>query len=351
VLSDLVLSVDGHRLSLQLVSAQSASVDFLKEGMGDIRIDFDAVAPTGNGTRHLVFENHHQSGMSVYLVNGLVPTDPDIRIAAQTRNYEQSWYRLEYSQGGRAAPAAGLRGWWSDAWTAFASMVPRGVRHIAEGTDHLLFLLVLLLPAPLIAVGGRWREYGGVRHGVVRLLRIVTAFTIGHSITLALAATNVVTAPSRPVEVLIAVSILVSAIHAIRPLFPGREEFIAGGFGLVHGLAFATMIAGYGIDAWHTALTVFGFNVGIELMQLTVVGVTVPWLFLLARTKDYRLVRVGLAIASAGAAIVWIGQRALGQDNLAALAIELAIAAACGIILKTGARDSLDLEGHPTTAG
>jgi hypothetical protein len=303
---------------LRLISVQSASIEFLKEGMGDIRIDFDAVAPAGNGNRRLTFENYHLSAMSVYLVNSLVSSDPEIRIGAQTRNYDQSSYRLDYVEGS-AASASRMSGSWSDAWTAFASMVPRGMRHIAEGTDHLLFLLVLLLPAPLIAVGGRWGAHGGPRYGVMRLLRIVTAFTIGHSITLALAATNVVTAPSRPVEVLIAVSILVSAIHAIRPLFPGREEFVAGAFGLVHGLAFATMIAGYGIDTWHTALTVFGFNVGIELMQLTVVGLTVPWLFLLARTRAYGLVRVSAAGASAVAASAWIGQRALGQDTLAAL--------------------------------
>jgi hypothetical protein len=161
------------------------------------------------------------------------------------------------------------------------------MRHIAEGADHLLFLLVLLFPAPMVAVGGRWARFGGVRYGLKRLLRVVTAFTIGHSISLAVAATNVVRAPSGPVEVLIGVSIFVSAIHAIRPIFPGREAWVAGGFGLVHGLAFATTIAGYGIDPWHTALTVFGFNVGIEVMQLAVVCSAAPCVFLLVRRNSY----------------------------------------------------------------
>jgi hypothetical protein len=119
VLGDLVLSVDGRRLSLRLLSVQSASVEFLKEGMGDIRIDFDAVAPAANGNRRLTFENHHRPEISVYLVNTLVPSDPDIRIAAQTRNYDQSSYRLDYVEGS-IAPVSPRRGWWSDALAALA---------------------------------------------------------------------------------------------------------------------------------------------------------------------------------------------------------------------------------------
>jgi HupE / UreJ protein len=201
------------------------------------------------------------------------------------------------------------------AWTGFAASFALGVRHIAEGTDHLLFLLALLLPAPLVAAGARWGVYGGVRRGVVRLLRIVTAFTVGHSLTLAAAATGVLHAPSNVVEALIAVSILVSAMHALRPLFPGKEALVAGGFGLVHGLAFATMISSYGIGTWQMALTVLGFNLGIELIQLVVVVATVPWLLVLARTPAYSVVRVTGALAAGVAALGWIGERAFGTAN------------------------------------
>ncbi|MBW8768141.1 MAG: HupE/UreJ family protein [Gemmatimonadetes bacterium] len=194
-------------------------------------------------------------------------------------------------------------------------MVRLGMHHIAEGTDHLLFLLVLLLPAPLVAIAGRWEGYAGARSGATRLLRIVTAFTIGHSLTLAAAASGWVRAPSGVVEVLIAVSILVSAVHAIRPIFPGREAVVAAGFGLVHGCAFATTIAGYGIDPWHTVLAVLGFNVGIELMQVVILVVTVPWLLSLARTPLYAPLRVTGAAAAVVAALGWIGERAFGVAN------------------------------------
>jgi hypothetical protein len=284
----------------------------MKEGLGDIAIDVEAVVPRGSAARTLVFENHHLSGISVYLANALVPSDTSIRIARQHRSYDQSSFQLDYAQGGVSAGPLSVT---DGAWSGFGNVVRLGVRHIAEGTDHLLFLLVLLLPAPLLAAGGRWSGQVGAKQSIGRLARIVTAFTIGHSLTLAAAALGWIHAPGRPIEVLIAVSILVSAVHALRPIFPGREAFVAGGFGLVHGFAFATMIAGYGLDSWHLALTVFGFNLGIEMMQLLVVAATVPWLLLLARTPAYAFLRATGSIIAATAALGWIGERALGLTN------------------------------------
>lgn len=201
------------------------------------------------------------------------------------------------------------------AWRGVLSVVLLGMRHIAEGTDHQLFLLVLLLPAPLGVREGRWGAAAGIRQSTGRLLRIVTAFTIGHSLTLIVGAVGVLRAPSQPVEVLIAISIFISALHALWPLFPGREAYVAAGFGLVHGLAFASVVAEFGLDTWHTTLAIFGFNLGIELMQLVVVGVTVPWLLLLARTPVYTPVRLLGALASGAAALGWMAERGLMWMN------------------------------------
>ncbi len=188
-------------------------------------------------------------------------------------------------------------------WGAgFLGMVRLGAEHIREGTDHLLFLLVLLLPATVTGSGGR-------------LFRIVTAFTIGHSLTLLAGALQWLRLPQQPVEVLIAGSILVTAIHAIRPVFPGREEYVAGGFGLVHGLAFAAVLADLQLEAGPMALSVLGFNLGIELMQLLVIACTVPWLILLSRTPAYPWVRNGGAVLAAMAAGGWIVNPVSGQSN------------------------------------
>ena len=210
-------------------------------------------------------------------------------------------------------------------WTGFRAMVQLGIRHIAEGTDHLLFLLALLLPAPLVVRFRRWGQFGGVCYSLQRLLLIVTAFTLGHSLTLLLGALGWVRLPSQPVEMLIAVSILVSAVHAVRPLFPGREAWVAAGFGLVHGLAFASTLANLHLEAGPMALSILGFNLGIELMQLFVIALTIPWLVLLARLPVYAGVRVGGAVLAGAAALAWLVERLTGQANALTLLISHAV--------------------------
>ncbi|MDB5717220.1 MAG: hypothetical protein JWM38_647, partial [Sphingomonas bacterium] len=210
-------------------------------------------------------------------------------------------------------------------WRGFAAAIALGMRHIAEGHDHLLFLIALILPAPLIARGRRWDNYGGLPHTARRLFAVVSAFTIGHSITLIGGAFLGWSLPSRPVEVLIALSILVSAIHAWRPIFAGREALVAGGFGLVHGLAFATVIGHFMLEPWQRAQAILGFNLGIELVQLAVVACVMPALLLLARTPSYGAVRtVGAAIAGV-AATAWAIERVSGQPNVVAQAIDVAL--------------------------
>ncbi|MEF2279611.1 HupE/UreJ family protein [Deinococcus sp. YIM 134068] len=204
-------------------------------------------------------------------------------------------------------------------WGGFVGLLRLGMTHIAEGTDHLLFLLVLLLPAPLLARTAlkppRWGEFGGARRSLVNILKIVTAFTIGHSLTLLLGTFRLVELPTQPIEALIAFSILVSAVHALRPIFPGREAGVAAGFGLIHGLAFSFTLAEFDLTAGQMAVSLLGFNIGIELMQLLVIAVTMPWLILLARTSVYTPVRVVGAGVAALAALGWLGQRLLGTDN------------------------------------
>ena len=197
----------------------------------------------------------------------------------------------------------------------FASVFRLGMRHIADGSDHLLFLLALLLPAPLLALGSRWARFAGVRHTLLQILRVVTAFTAGHSITLALAAWGLVRVPSRPIEVLIAVSILVSAIHAVRPLFPGKEAGIAAFFGLIHALAFATTFSQLGLGKWERVAGIFGFNLGIETMQLIVVAATIPSLVLLSGTRAYSLPRIGGALFAGCASVGWIVERLMNVHS------------------------------------
>lgn len=204
------------------------------------------------------------------------------------------------------------RGSWTE---GFKAVFKHGMRHIAEGPDHLLFLLALLLPAPLLAAGKRWGKHDGLKPTFLKLIKIVSAFTIGHSLTLAIAGLGWLKLPSQPVEILIAVSILVTAVHAVRPCFAGKEIYIAAGFGLVHGLAFASTLTEFGFIRWYLALTILAFNLGIEVMQLFVVACVVPWLILLSRTACYAWVRVAGAIFAGTAALGWIAERAFSFHN------------------------------------
>jgi HupE / UreJ protein len=198
-------------------------------------------------------------------------------------------------------------------WTqGFAAVFKLGVVHIAEGTDHLLFLLMLLLPAPLLARGRRWVEPRSVMQSLRATFWIVTAFTFGHSLTLIAAAVRGLALPVQPVEVVIALSILVSASHALRPLFAGREPLIAAGFGLVHGLAFARELLGFGFDGRSLALALFGFNLGIEAMQLAVVLGVLPVLLFASRSPRYAWLRIAGAACGAIASAGWIAERAFG---------------------------------------
>lgn len=96
VLGDLSIAIDGHPLRPRLLSVQFPSIEEMKEGRGEIRIDFEAGFPVGGATRKLTLENHHQSRIAAYQVNCLVPRSPAIRILAQNRNYSQSFYELEF---------------------------------------------------------------------------------------------------------------------------------------------------------------------------------------------------------------------------------------------------------------
>ncbi len=199
--------------------------------------------------------------------------------------------------------------------SGFWAAVRLGMHHIAEGHDHLLFLIALLLPAPLLADGRRWGKIRPTRSTLWHLAEIVTAFTIGHSLTLIGAALFDWRLPAQPVEILIALSILISALHALRPLFPNREARIAGGFGLVHGLAFATTVSHFGLGAEEKALAILGFNIGIELVQLAVVLAVVPALLLLVRTPYYGIVRSLGGGFAALAALAWLVERIMEDSN------------------------------------
>jgi HupE / UreJ protein len=198
----------------------------------------------------------------------------------------------------------------------FKSMFLLGVSHIAAGTDHILFILTLLLPAMLVSEKKRWSyKVMSLKESILNLLKIVTAFTIGHSLTLLLGSVQWINLPTKPIEIFIALTILISAFHAFRPIYPKKEIFIASGFGLIHGLAFAKTLSNLALDRQQLALSILGFNVGIELMQLFIIMLTFPFLFLLSRSTFYSIFRNTGAVLVAISALAWMLERITNQGN------------------------------------
>jgi hypothetical protein len=318
VLRDLSITIDGETAKPQLDAWVIPDAPQLRDGLGEIHLEYHVdLPPSTTSNRSMIISNHHLNDASVYLMNVEVPQDRDLRIVDQKRNARQSTYEVDYAQTTVAASPSDrwmlVRSWWNG--LQLSNLFRLGMRHIAEGTDHLLFLLVLLLPAPLLAAGSRWAAPVSVRQSLLHIIGIVTAFTVGHSLTLTLAAMNFVHVPARPVEVLIAVSILVSAVHALRPIFPGRGAWIAAFFGLIHGLAFASTLDRLGLTRWDRVAGILSFNLGIETMQLLVVALVLPSLLLMSWTRAYSAFRITKAAFACVASAMWIAERLLNLQT------------------------------------
>ncbi|UII35054.1 HupE/UreJ family protein [Fulvivirga ulvae] len=199
-------------------------------------------------------------------------------------------------------------------WNGFKSMFAYGMQHIREGLDHILFLLTLLLIAPLLITNGRWSDFQGLRYTLFRFLKISLAFTIGHSVTLLIGSFNLLSFKVQYIEVLVAFSILISAIHCMRPLFSKKETWIAAGFGLIHGLAFSLSIADMALGWESKLISILGFNLGIESMQLIIMLLFFPVL-LLSRWRFYRGIRVMFAVLTIIISLAWITERISNQEN------------------------------------
>lgn len=181
-----------------------------------------------------------------------------------------------------------------------------GIRHLVTGYDHLAFLGVLLLALARRRPTG---ESFSLSHMLKRAFGVITAFTLAHSLTLALAATGFVRLPSQPVEVAIALSVMIAALLNLSRSAAEHGWKLAFAFGLVHGLGFAGALAELAsgrIDL----LALAAFNVGIETAQVAIAAAAVPliwWLF-----RGLHSERVGVPLASlsvACTAAVWVGSR------------------------------------------
>lgn len=193
----------------------------------------------------------------------------------------------------------------------FKAMVRQGIAHIGQGYDHLLFLIALLLTAVLVPGAKPHEPVASFRVALWDVARIVTAFTVAHSITLSLASTRLVSLPSRFVESAIALSVIVAAVNNLRR-FLGKDRWVAAfALGLLHGFGFSSTLLDLGLPKDGLVVSLLGFNVGVELGQLAVVAVFLPIAYALRKTAFYRRgVLFGGSIVIAVVATIWFVERA-----------------------------------------
>ena len=198
----------------------------------------------------------------------------------------------------------------ASAWSSFLRFIGEGIWHVLVGYDHIAFVLLLLLPSVVRPVDGKWHGAAGFGQVTRDVVTIITAFTIAHSITLALAVTGTVKLPVRPIEVAIAASIAVAGAVNLVPRLSGLRLPLAFGFGFVHGFGFANALSE--IDAGGSMLLPLlgGFNIGVEIAQLSIVAVVLPLIYSMRATRWYAGAVLPLGSCALGmAGVVWLIQR------------------------------------------
>ena len=196
--------------------------------------------------------------------------------------------------------------------TQFVSYVREGIHHIWTGLDHVLFLLSLLLPAVLMrapALG--WVAAPSFKAAFFNVFKVVTAFTLAHSVTLSLATLGIISLPTRIVESAIAATVVLAALNNIRTVFHEGRWIVAFCFGLIHGFGYASVLGDLGLPAATLLLALVAFNAGVELGQLAIALVFLPAAWSMAGSSFYsRYVLRGGSLAIALCAAIWFLQRA-----------------------------------------
>ena len=192
-----------------------------------------------------------------------------------------------------------------------------GIWHIWIGLDHILFLVSLLIPAVWALTTDGWRPVGEFRPACTTALKIVSVFTIAHSITLWLAVMELVTMPGWMIESIIAFSIIVTASNNLYPVMRLSSWSFAFAFGLIHGFGFANVLLDLGLSNYALGLSLLGFNVGVELGQIAIVLIFLPIAYVLRESAFYRwVVFRGGSLLIAMIAAIWMYERIANVEIL-----------------------------------
>jgi hypothetical protein len=272
-------------------------------------------------------DRHSDGGYAVLLFNAFCAAPPrrlDVtyRLLAELDPQHRGLLAVALPGGNRTAvlvpgaPATGIE-LGGTGGAVFGKFFADGVEHILTGFDHLFFIAVLLLPAMLRRDGQNWVPVTRFQDGLWQTVKVLSAFSVAHTVTVALAATGLVTPPSRMIEAAIALTIGLSALDLIVPFLGSRRWLVAGSFGLIHGFGFAGALGPLNLPATELAVALFAFNLGVEAGQLLVAAIVLPPAWALRRRQSYA--RVMLPAGSALAvtvAFLWFVERAFDVPTI-----------------------------------
>jgi len=196
------------------------------------------------------------------------------------------------------------------AFESFMNFLFEGIWHIWIGFDHILFLLMLLIPSVIYYKKREIFPQNSLKTSLINVLKIATAFSIAHSITLALSVLNIITLNSQFVEITIALSVLFTALNNIFAWIKTKIWLLAFGFGLIHGFGFANILNEMMLNSSELVRSLLGFNLGVEIGQIAIIVVVVPLLFMTRATRFYRyFILYGFSTLTAMIASLWAYER------------------------------------------
>ena len=196
-------------------------------------------------------------------------------------------------------------------WMELLDFIHEGIWHIWIGFDHILFLFSLLIPSVMVYQKARWHPVSTFKLAFWEVVKVVTAFTLAHSITLSIAALGYIELPSRWVESTIAASVVLAALNNIVPFFTDKRALLAFAFGLVHGFGFASVLADLGLKESSKLWSLLGFNLGVEIGQLVLVAAFLPLAYKFSRYPIYKpIILKSCSLGIAGLATIWLMERA-----------------------------------------
>jgi len=289
--------------------------------LGQMTVTSDG-RPCPLAAQDLLIDHHSDGAYAVLMLKGACPEPPAritlhyhlfaeldplhrglIHLVAQGR--DQSFVMGD----NHSVQSAALNSW--GLLSEFGDFLKTGILHIWSGFDHLLFLISLLLPAVLRREAGQWQPQHSMQSAAIEVIKVVSAFTLAHSLTLSLAALGVVSLPARLTESLIAVSVVLAAINNLYPMALRRVWMVAFAFGLIHGFGFANVLHDLDLPRASLLRALLAFNLGVELGQLVVVALVLPIAWHLRSTLFYtRMVMQAGSLLIALVALFWLVERA-----------------------------------------